>query len=64
MIYDNSKIRTFVPGFRAVIPFHEGIRRSLAWYDADSARKRVNAEVDREIDALVELWRAAGGVTG
>jgi nucleoside-diphosphate-sugar epimerase len=56
MIFDNAKIRRFVPGFVAAIPYHEGIRRSLAWYDADPSRRTVNPETDREIDALVEEW--------
>jgi nucleoside-diphosphate-sugar epimerase len=56
MIYDNTKIRRFVPGFQAVIPYHEGLARSLAWFDADPSRKVVNAEMDRDMDALVERW--------
>jgi nucleoside-diphosphate-sugar epimerase len=56
MIFDNSKIRRFVPGYAAVIPYHEGIRRSLAWFDADLARRRVSPETDSEIDTLVEGW--------
>jgi nucleoside-diphosphate-sugar epimerase len=35
---DNSKIKRFVPGYTATIPFHEGIRRTIAWFDADPAR--------------------------
>jgi nucleoside-diphosphate-sugar epimerase len=56
MVFDNEKIRRFVPGWEATIPYHEGIRRSLAWYDADPSRKTVNAETDREIDELVREW--------
>jgi nucleoside-diphosphate-sugar epimerase len=60
MIYDNTKIRRFVPGFGASIAFHSGIRRSLAWYDEEPSRKTVDPRLDAEIDALVELWRRAG----
>lgn len=31
-IFDNTKIKTFVPGFAATVPFEQGIRRVLAWY--------------------------------
>jgi nucleoside-diphosphate-sugar epimerase len=57
MIFDNTKIRRFVPGFQARMPYHEGIRRSLAWLDADPSRKIVDPDVDSEIDALVALWQ-------
>jgi nucleoside-diphosphate-sugar epimerase len=33
-VFDNRKIKALVPEFRATIPFHEGIRRTLAWFDA------------------------------
>ena len=40
-VFDNTKIKTFVPEFRAVIPFKEGIRRTVAWFDADERRRSV-----------------------
>ena len=55
-MFDNSKIKAFVPGFQATIPFREGIRRTLAWFAADAQRQRidetVNAEMDRILDVL------------
>ena len=56
VIFDNTKIKTFVPEFKAVIPFHAGIRRTLAWFDADPARKRVEAGVNAEMDALIAAY--------
>ena len=35
VVFDNSKIKAFVPGFQATVPFREGIRRTLAWFAAD-----------------------------
>jgi nucleoside-diphosphate-sugar epimerase len=61
VVFDNSKIRRFAPGFRAAIPYHEGLRKSLEWYDADPARKVVNPAADAEIESLLAVWRAAGG---
>ncbi len=40
VVFDNSKIRRFVPGYRATTPFREGIRRTIAWFDADLHRDR------------------------
>lgn len=56
VIFDNSKIKTFVPGFQAVIPFHEGIRRTLAWFDADERRRWVNPEVNDEMDRILAAY--------
>ena len=56
VIFDNSKIKTFVPTFQATIPFREGIRRTLAWFDADDARKRVDEVVNREMDAMIAAY--------
>lgn len=57
-VFDNSKIKSFVPGFEAVIPFPEGIRRTVAWFDADPARKRVDDQVNQEMDAILRAWGA------
>jgi nucleoside-diphosphate-sugar epimerase len=56
-IFDNSKIKAFVPGFKATIPFREGIRRTLAWFDADEKRKYVDAAVNADLDAILEAYQ-------
>ena len=53
MIFDNSKIRRLVPDFRPSIPFWQGAREIMAWYDADPARQVINPELDRLMDELV-----------
>ncbi len=52
-IFDNAKIRRFVPDYRATIRFADGIRRTLAWFEADPARRRVDPAGDRLLDRLV-----------
>jgi nucleoside-diphosphate-sugar epimerase len=56
VIFDNSKIKTFVPGFQATIPFREGIRRTLAWFDADASRRRIDAGVNAEMDKILQAY--------
>jgi len=58
-VFDNSKIKRFVPGFEAAVPLAEGLARSLAWFDADSARKVVNAERDALLDLIIAAYAAA-----
>ena len=39
-----------------VIPFREGIRRTLAWFDAAEPRKRVDASVNAEMDRIIKAF--------
>jgi len=55
-IFDNTKIKTFVPDFHASIPFREGIRRTLAWFDADDSRRRIDAAVNAEMDHILTAY--------
>ena len=56
VIFDNTKIKTFVPGFKATIPFKEGIKRTVAWFEADPARKVVKEETDRMMDRIIQAY--------
>ncbi len=57
VIFDNSKIKRFVPGFQAVIPFRQGIRRTLEWFESDPSRMRINRENDAFMDRLLQAYR-------
>ncbi|MBK7219351.1 MAG: SDR family oxidoreductase [Candidatus Promineofilum sp.] len=52
-IFDNSKIRTIVPGFAAEIPFAEGAREIVAWYDAHPEAQRVDPVHDALLDRII-----------
>jgi nucleoside-diphosphate-sugar epimerase len=56
VVFDNSKIKTFAPGFQATIPFREGIRRVAAWFDVDEKRKRVDETVNKEMDRILKAY--------
>jgi len=58
-IFDNTKIKTFVPGYQAVIPFSEGIRGTLRWFEADPARMRTSGEDDRLFDRILKTYEKA-----
>jgi nucleoside-diphosphate-sugar epimerase len=55
-IFDNSKIKRLVPGYVATIPFAEGIKETIAWFEADPKRMIVNPTTERLLDGLVEKW--------
>jgi nucleoside-diphosphate-sugar epimerase len=56
VVFDNSKIRRFVPGYCATMPFAQGIRQTLAWFDADPARKQIDADSNATWDKLIEAY--------
>ncbi len=35
-VFDNTKIKRAVPGFTCRVPWADGVRRSLAWFEADA----------------------------
>jgi nucleoside-diphosphate-sugar epimerase len=57
MAFDNAKLRSVVPGYVATIPFEQGAREIVAWYDEDPSRQRVNVRLDALMDRLVDAYR-------
>jgi nucleoside-diphosphate-sugar epimerase len=57
MVFDNTKIRSIVPGFKATVPFSEGIQRSLKWFEEEPERKVVDREKNKEIDRVLKAWK-------
>ena len=55
-VFDTSKIKRFVPAFRATTPYSEGIRRTVAWFDADASRRQVDAQMDARWDRLIDAY--------
>jgi len=55
-VFDNAKLKRLVPGFAARTDFATGIRRTLAWFEADPARQTVDAEMNRRWDKLVVAY--------
>ena len=56
MVFDNSKLRSVVPDFRATIPFERGAREIVAWFDEDPARQVVDAHLDTVMDELATKY--------
>ena len=59
MVFDNSKVKSVVPGWNAVVPFERGAREIAARHLADPARQ----VVDEKLDALMDKLAAGYGVS-
>lgn len=55
-VFDNAKIKRFVPGFKATIPFNKGIRRTIEWMEADPSRMVINPETEAMIEKIIEAY--------
>ena len=58
VIFDNTKIKTFVPEFKAIIPFAIGIKRTLNWLDENPDRKVINADKNEKIENVLNAYRS------
>lgn len=56
VVFDNSKIKSFVPDFKTVIPFREGIRRTVGWFAGEEKRRRVDEGVNGEMDLIIKKY--------
>jgi nucleoside-diphosphate-sugar epimerase len=59
IVFDNSKIKHSVPEFECVVPWSEGVRRALAWFEADPARQTVDHEAERLWDRIISAYESA-----
>lgn len=58
VILDNTKVKHFVPGFKATISWAEGVRRALAWFEADPSRMEEDEEANALWDRMLEDYDA------
>ena len=58
-VFDNAKIKRFVPSFEAKTRFADGIRRTVAWFDADPVRKQIDAATNQRWDKLAAAYESA-----
>ena len=50
-------LRTLVPGYQAKTRFADGIRQSIAWFEADPTRQTVDARVNTHLDRVAAIYR-------
>jgi len=58
-VFDNSKLRRLVPDFKAAVPFADGIRDTVAWFDADPGRQAVDDQANASWDRLASIYSDA-----
>jgi hypothetical protein len=64
VVFDNSKLKRFVPGWKAKVSYAEGVRRTVEWLSADPARQVVDMATLDRWDRIIEAHesgKARGG---
>lgn len=59
MIFDNTKIKRTVTEFNPTIPFYQGAKEIVAYYDADPSQQRINTKQDEMMDRIIASYESA-----
>ncbi|MDR7158060.1 nucleoside-diphosphate-sugar epimerase [Arthrobacter sp. BE255] len=60
VVFDNTKIKSLVPGYTATIPFADGAREIVDWYDAHPELQAVDQQFMDLSDRLTGWARSSG----
>jgi nucleoside-diphosphate-sugar epimerase len=58
MIFDNSKIKSINPDFTIKIPFKDGAREIVSWYEEDPARKIIDRSWDSKMEEIIMRYES------
>ncbi|MEW6083310.1 MAG: SDR family oxidoreductase [Chloroflexota bacterium] len=59
VVFDNSKIKRFVPEFHCEVEWAEGVRRSLAWFERHPESQTIDHEAIHRWDAILAAFERA-----
>jgi nucleoside-diphosphate-sugar epimerase len=58
VVFDNSKIKSVVPGYSATKSWAAGIRETIGWFDAHPAQQLIDEAADEQWDRLIERYES------
>lgn len=58
-VFDNSKIKRFVPDFKATVPFSEGIKHSINWYLKNPEKCKTDDSFNNLSEKIIRAWEKA-----
>jgi nucleoside-diphosphate-sugar epimerase len=59
VVFDNSKIKRFVPDYHCDVTWAEGVRRSLAWFEAHPEFQTVDEQANTLWDHIIAVYEEA-----
>jgi nucleoside-diphosphate-sugar epimerase len=64
IVIDNSKIKRFVPGFCATVPFSKGIKDTIQWFENHPERCTVDEQWNSTIDKIINRYEQVFNLQG
>jgi nucleoside-diphosphate-sugar epimerase len=58
-VFDNRKIKRFVPDFVCEVPWAEGVRRAIAWHEAEPSRQSIDDAMNQTWDTTIAAYLRA-----
>ena len=55
-VFDNSKIKQLVPDFTCTVPWSEGVRRAIAWFEVDPSRQTIDERLNNIWDRILTKY--------
>lgn len=59
VVFDNSKIKRFVPDYSCEVTWAEGVRRSLAWFESQPQFQTIEEEMNTTWDRIIAAYEKA-----
>jgi nucleoside-diphosphate-sugar epimerase len=59
VVFDNSRIKSFVPDFTCEVDWLEGLRRALAWFEAHPEFQTIDQELNATWDLIIDSYERA-----
>jgi nucleoside-diphosphate-sugar epimerase len=53
-VFDNSKIKRLVPEYQAKVPFSEGVKQTISWFEAHPGQCTVDPEWSALVDTIIK----------
>ncbi len=56
VVFDNSKIKRFVPEFNCKVTWEEGVKRAVKWFESDASRRTIDEQANRQWDEMIAAY--------
>ena len=56
VVFDNSKIKSFVPEYNCKVKWSEGVRRSLAWFESHPEFQTIDHDAIKMMETILEAY--------
>ncbi|MEX2415895.1 MAG: SDR family oxidoreductase [Paenibacillaceae bacterium] len=55
-VFDNSKIKLYVPDYVATVPFAAGMKQTIAWFEANPQRCTIDEHWNAQMDSIITAY--------